>query len=96
MVLSLVQTHNELSLLKKLKSVPSMDGLDLAKQVTCRDKHLYNTSEKTNYNVAVIDLGIKSNILRLFSGLGCKLSVFPASVSKKEILECYPRRVTFI
>ena len=82
--------HNKESLLKKLKSVPSMDGLDLVKQVTCRNKYLYNTSEKTNYNVAVIDFGIKSNILRLISGLGCKLSVFPANVSKKEILEANP------
>ena len=67
-----------------------MDGLDLVKEVTCSNKYLYNTNKKTNYNVAVIDFGIKRNILRLMSDSGCKLSVFPANVSKKEILEEKP------
>tara|TARA_B100001248_G_C27350108_1_gene440887 strand:- start:166 stop:1266 length:1101 start_codon:yes stop_codon:yes gene_type:complete len=81
---------NKTSLLKKLETAPSMDGLDLVKKVTCRSKYLYNTNKKLKYNVAVIDFGIKRNILRLISNLGCKLIVFPANVSKKEILEKKP------
>ncbi len=79
--------HNQSALLEKLKKIPSMNGLDLIKKVTCSRKYLYNTIKKANYNVAVIDFGIKKNILRLLSDLGCNLSVFPANVSKKEILE---------
>ena len=82
--------HNKTSLLKKLETAPSMDGLDLVKEVTCRSKYLYNTSKNYEYNVAVIDFGIKRNILRLLSNLGCKLVVYPANVSKKEILEEKP------
>lgn len=82
--------HNKTSLFKKLETAPPMDGLDLVKKVTCSNKYLYNTYKKTKYNVAVIDFGIKRNILRLISDLGCKLSVFPANVSKKEILEEKP------
>ena len=82
--------HNKTSLMKKLVTAPSMDGLDLVKRVTCNDKYLYNTNKNFEYNVAVIDFGIKRNILRLISNLGCKLVVFPANASKKEILEERP------
>ena len=51
--------HNKISLLKKLENAPSMDGLDLVKEVTCPNKYLYTTNKKTKYNVAVIDFGIK-------------------------------------
>ena len=82
--------HNKTSLLKKLKTAPPMDGLDLVKQVTCIGKYLYNTNKKTKYNVAVIDFGIKRNILRIMSDSGCKPIVFPANVSKREILKEKP------
>jgi len=82
--------YNKTSLLKKLEAAPSMDGLDLVKEVTCQNKYLYNTNKNTNFNVAVIDFGIKRNILRLISDSGCKPIVFPANVSKKEILEEKP------
>tara|TARA_B100001248_G_scaffold155413_1_gene116995 strand:- start:3761 stop:4861 length:1101 start_codon:yes stop_codon:yes gene_type:complete len=82
--------HNKTSLLKKLETAPSMDGLDLVKKVTCSGKYLYNTSKKTKYNVAVIDFGIKRNILRLLKDSGCKPVVFPANVSKREILQEKP------
>ena len=82
--------HNKKSLLKKLETAPPMSGLDLVKEVTCSNKYLYNTDKKIKYNVSVIDFGIKRNILRIISDFGCKLSVFPANVSKKEILEEKP------
>ena len=63
-----------------------MDGLDLAKEVSCSKKYLYNTNKKFKFNVAVIDFGIKKNILRILSDIGCKLSVFPADVTKEEII----------
>ena len=82
--------HDKTSLYKKLETAPSMDGLDLVKEVTCSNKYLYNTDKKTKYNVSVIDFGIKRNILQLMSDFSCELSVFPAYVSKKEILDEKP------
>ena len=82
--------HNKTSLLKKLKTAPSMNGLDLVKEVTCSNKYLYNTNKKAKYNVAVIDFGIKRNILRLIIDSGCKPIVFPANASEREILEEKP------
>ena len=75
------------SLNSKIQGHPSMDGLDLAKEVSCSKKYLHNTNKKIKFNVAVIDFGIKKNILRILSDIGCRLSVFPADVTKEEIID---------
>ena len=76
------------SLEKKLKKFPDMNGLDLAKDVTTQKK--YKWPGKGDYKVAVIDFGIKKNILRLLSDAGCELTVFPASIKAEDILSFEP------
>tara|TARA_S200000501_G_scaffold101618_1_gene95106 strand:+ start:209 stop:1291 length:1083 start_codon:yes stop_codon:yes gene_type:complete len=76
------------SLDKKLKKFPDMNGLDLAKDVTTQKK--YKWPGKGRYKVAVIDFGIKKNILRLLSDIGCELTVFPASIKAEDILSFEP------
>ena len=73
---------------KKLKKSPDMNGLDLAKDVTTQKK--YKWPGKGQYKVAVIDFGIKKNILRLLSDAGCELTVFPASIKAEDILSFEP------
>ena len=73
---------------KKLKKFPDMNGLDLAKDVTTQKK--YKWPGKGRYKVAVIDFGIKKNILRLLSNAGCELTVFPASIKAEDILSFEP------
>jgi len=75
------------SLLQKVKSAPSMDGLDLAKVVTCDNSYKWNMGK---HKVAAIDFGIKHNILRLLESHGCEVTVFPASTSSSEILNINP------
>lgn len=51
------------------------------------DEKMDTCSEiKSRYSIAVIDCGIKWNILRQLERLGCKCTVFPLSVSSKELL----------
>ena len=76
------------SLEKKLKKSPDMNGLDLAKDVTTQKK--YKWPGKGEYKVAVIDFGIKKNILRLLSDAGCELTVFPASIKAEDVLSFEP------
>ena len=49
----------------RLKSTPNMDGLDLAKVVSCNKPYIFKPIKKFNYKIAAIDYGIKSNILRI-------------------------------
>ncbi|SVD72675.1 uncharacterized protein METZ01_LOCUS425529, partial [marine metagenome] len=80
---------NKKSLLKKAKSSPSMNGLDLAKIVTCRERFKWGKQE-AEYKIAAIDFGIKQNILRLLELHGCEITVFPAQSTVEEILDLNP------
>ena len=75
------------SLLQKVKTAPSMDGLDLAKVVTCDKSYKWS---KGKHKIAAIDFGIKHNILRLLESHGCDVTVFPATTSATEILNINP------
>jgi carbamoyl-phosphate synthase small subunit len=75
------------SLLQKVKMAPSMDGLDLAKVVTCDKSYKWS---KGKHKIAAIDFGIKYNILRLLESHGCDVTVFPATASATDILNINP------
>ena len=75
------------SLLKKVKAAPSMDGLDLAKVVTCDKSYEWSIG---THKIAAIDFGIKHNILRLLESHGCEVTVFPVTTTAREILEFNP------
>jgi carbamoyl-phosphate synthase small subunit len=64
-----------------------MDGLDLAKVVTCDKSYEWS---KGTHKIAAIDFGIKHNILRLLESHGCEVTVFPATTTASEILEFNP------
>ena len=81
-------TDNKNELTSKLKSSPSMTGLDLAKIVST--KNIYDWSDKGEYRVAAIDFGIKKNILRLLDEFHCQVTVFPANTTAKDILSFDP------
>ena len=81
-------TDNKNMLTSKLKSSPSMTGLDLAKFVST--KNIYDWSDKGEYRVAAIDFGIKKNILRLLKKSYCQVTVFPANTPAKDVLSCDP------
>ena len=74
------------TLMKQLKKVPSMEGLELASKVSTHQ--IYEVGEPSApYKVAVLDFGTKRNILRSLAQRGCHLHVFPAKTPLKEILD---------
>lgn len=48
------------------------------------------TVEGTGKHIAVMDFGIKTNIIRNFKKRGCKLTVFPATTTAEEVLGVNP------
>jgi carbamoyl-phosphate synthase small subunit len=78
-----------------------MVGLDLAKEVTCGQSYTWDETpwrwgegfgrqEAPRFHVVAIDFGLKRNILRELAGVGCKLTVVPATTSAEEILARKP------
>ncbi len=72
-----------------LKEVPSMEGLELSSKV-CTKEPYYFGNEAATHKVAVLDIGVKKNILRCLSERGCYLKVFPMHTSFEEIMEWNP------
>ncbi|SFC68796.1 glutamine-hydrolyzing carbamoyl-phosphate synthase small subunit [Clostridium uliginosum] len=56
---------------------------------TVSTKTVY-TIEGTGKHVAIMDFGIKNNIIRNFKKRNCKLTVFPATATAEEILSVNP------
>jgi carbamoyl-phosphate synthase small subunit len=84
------------TLLKKLKSAPPLVGQDLVRQVTCSASYLWKERGQEiqvplpRYHVVAYDFGIKQNILRMLTGMECRVTVVPAETSAERVLEMAP------
>ncbi|MFD2512827.1 glutamine-hydrolyzing carbamoyl-phosphate synthase small subunit [Pontibacter locisalis] len=73
----------------KLAGVPSMAGLELSSQVSTKD--IYDLKpEEVKFRVAVLDLGIKKNIIKNLVSRGCEVKVFPYNTSFEEMEQWNP------
>lgn len=75
----------DISILKeKLAAIPSMEGLELSSRVST--KTAYEVEPKdSNLKVALIDFGVKKNIVRCLTERNCHVKVFPMSSSISEL-----------
>ena len=85
---------------------PGLEGMDLAKEVTCRqtydwDESLWKLHEgygksgagdvaAPKFHVVAIDFGAKRNILRALASAGCRVTVVPATASAEDVLRHRP------
>ena len=89
------------ALLKQAQDWPGLEGMDLAKDVSC--KQTYNWDEtawtltdgygkqtKAKYKVVAIDYGAKMNILRCLATAGCEVTVVPANATEDDIMAHNP------
>jgi carbamoyl-phosphate synthase small subunit len=78
---------NELK--KRLEKVPSMAGLELSSKVSATQPYNFG-SDKAKRKVAVVDFGVKKNILRSLASRDCYLQVFPMKTPVSEIMKFNP------
>ena len=67
-----------------LDDVPSMEGLELSSFVST-DKSYYLGDKNAEIKIAVLDLGVKRNILKCMTDRGCYLKVFPMNSTYEEM-----------
>lgn len=77
------------SLKAELAKVPSMAGLELSSKVSTKEPYYYG-SEDAAIRIAVLDLGIKRNILRNFDSRQVYAKVFPAKTTFAEMEQWEP------
>jgi carbamoyl-phosphate synthase small subunit len=78
-----------------------LEGLDLAKEVTCAQSYVFDQTRwawpngashvsKPAYKVVVLDFGVKENILRCLGSINAQAHVMPATTSAAEVLAHNP------
>ena len=94
------------SLVEKARRSPSMEGLDLVREVTCAAAYLFRDGlavplegpledftwpgDAGAWRVVAVDYGIKTNILRSLEKRNCTVLVVPADVSSETIERLSP------
>jgi carbamoyl-phosphate synthase small subunit len=89
------------ALVAKAREFVGLEGLDLAKDVTCAQSYHwdemrwawpdgYSRQENARHKVVAIDFGAKRNILRSLASAGCDVTVLPATATAEEILAHKP------
>ncbi|WNJ19005.1 glutamine-hydrolyzing carbamoyl-phosphate synthase small subunit [Pontibacter sp. G13] len=72
-----------------LKQCPPMEGLELSSKVSTIQPYFHG-NPNSPYRVAVLDVGVKSNILECLAKRGCYLKVFPADTPYEELASFDP------
>ncbi len=85
------------------KAWSGLEGLDLAKVASSGQSSQWSqtpwvwnegygelSAADAKYHIVCLDYGVKRNILRLFAGLDCKVTVLPATASTDEVLGLNP------
>ncbi len=65
---------------------PSMEGLDLACEVSTSERYVVPSEGATRFRVLAYDFGVKSHSLKLLAERGCEVTVLPSSTSVDEIV----------
>ena len=93
---------DEAALIAKARAWPGLEGMDLAKEVCCRQAYgwtettwdvesgAYGTLETPRHRVVAVDYGAKRNILRSLAATGCEVTVVPATADADSILAHEP------
>ena len=89
------------ALIAQAKAWPGLDGMDLAKDVTCRQTYTwtetmwkkgagFGEAKSPRFHVVAIDYGAKRNILRSLAEVGCKVTVVPATATTEDVMRHNP------
>ncbi len=80
---------NEAAAISAACAFPGLAGLDLAKEVSCKQPYDW-PSKEARFKVVAMDFGVKHNILRMLSERGCAVTVVPAQTPASDILAMQP------
>ncbi len=89
------------ALVARARAFPGLEGLDLAKDVTCAQSYHwdekrwawplgYPKQDNPRHKVVALDYGAKRNILRCLASAGCDVTVLPATATADEVLALNP------
>lgn len=95
------ETLDVAALRKQAADWPGLEGMDLAREVSCTQAYEWDqtewslesghgTQDQPRFHVVAIDYGAKHNILRCLASSGCKVTVLPAQSTAEDVLDRKP------
>ena len=89
------------ALVAKARGFAGLEGMDLAKTVTCAQSYRWNEMRwawpdgfapqtQAKHKVVAVDYGAKRNILRCLASAGCDVTVLPASATFDDVMAHNP------
>jgi len=78
------------SVVGKARSSERMENRELASAVTCERSFEIPAEGTERFHVVCYDFGVKTNSLREFARLGCRLTIVPAATPASEVLALRP------
>jgi len=87
------ETEDSKALVEKARLSPGLIGVDLVKEVTVSRQFVWSPAGKKEFNVVVLDCGVKYNILRELMQRNCAVTVVPAATPAGRILRMKPHGV---
>jgi len=75
-----------------VKAVPSMEGLELSSKVSTKKPYIKGEDSAT-YKVALLDLGVKNNIVKCLTDRDCQVKVFPVDSSLADLQSFNPNGI---
>lgn len=81
---------DEKKLLEKVLASPVMTDRELAGDVTAAKLYEHAPVGEEKFHIVAYDFGVKTNSLREFAKLGCRITVVPAETSADEVLKMRP------
>ncbi|MEX0786417.1 MAG: glutamine-hydrolyzing carbamoyl-phosphate synthase small subunit [Dehalococcoidia bacterium] len=85
-----ISTAEPETALARLREAPRYGSSDLVQEITAAERFDWPAPDRPKRSVVVLDLGVKHNILRILTGLGCKATVVPCRTSAGDILALKP------
>lgn len=72
--------------LETILAHPHMEGLDLAREVTTRERYVVPAVGEERFHVLAYDFGVKAHSPKLLAERGCRVTVLPGATPVEEIL----------
>lgn len=76
--------------LERLRQSPNYAEVDYVRRVTTHQAYEWPAEGEERFHVALLDCGVKFNIMRNLARRGCRTTVFPCTAKPEEILERKP------
>ena len=85
---SISSENNTNKVIDKLNSIKAYEEHNFVSEVSSNKIH--STHKRNKYKVALLDLGVKKNIIRLLESRNCEVTIFPYNTEFEKIISSSP------